>query len=328
MTWRDRRWPGLALVALGIGACRAPPLPEAERWPGPAWRVYDRVIDGTRLRVLDAGSGPAVVFIHGLGAWMYAWRATLKPVLAAGHRVIAFDNRGFGFSERPDSGYSNAAYARLLVALLDSLGVAEAVLVGHSMGGAVAARVALDHPQRVRGLVLIAPAGYGVSEPWTLRVARMPFAGRLVSGLRGRWTVAHLLRSTYADPAGVTADDIDQYYAAAAVPRSTVALRGVFREFRFDDLRGQLGRIQEPTLLIWGADDRWIPLALGQEMALHLANGALVAIPKAGHDVHEERAEEVVPTLLAFLRDGLPRPPGDLARATARPRGVVDKSIE
>jgi pimeloyl-ACP methyl ester carboxylesterase len=87
----------------------------------------------------------------------------------------------------------------------------------------------------------------------------------------------------------------------------------VFREFRFDDLRGRLGRIQAPTLLIWGARDRWIPLSLGRAMSLDLANGALVVVPGAGHDVHEERPDEVIPTLLAFLRDGLPRPPGDLA---------------
>ena len=313
------RWRGsVAVLALAVVGCRATPIPESERWPGATWETHRRVIDGTTLRVLDAGAGPAVVFVHGLGASIYSWRGILRPVLDAGHRVVAFDNRGFGFSERPDSGYSNAAYTRLLTALLDSLGIADAVLVGHSMGGAITAQVALDHPARVRGLVLIGPAGYGVSEPWSLRVARLPLAGRLLSGLRGRWTVAHLLRSTYGDPARLTNGDVSQYYAAAAVPRSTVALRGVFREFRFDDLRGRLGRIQAPTVLIWGAQDRWIPLSLGQEMALELANGALVAVPGAGHNVQEERPDEVVPPLLAFLRAGLPRPPGDLAAVTPR----------
>lgn len=323
---RSRLPRGLAAVwALGALGCRAAPLPGGERWPGAAWDTRDRVVDGTRLRVLDAGAGPAVVFVHGLGASMYSWRTTLRPVLDAGHRVVAFDNRGFGLSERPDSGYSNAAYTRLLVALLDSLGIDAAVLVGHSMGGAISARVAIDHPDRVRGLVLIASAGYGVSEPWSLRLARLPLAGRLLSGLRGRWTVAQLLRSTYGDPSRLAQGDVDQYYATAAVPRSTVALRGVFREFRFDELRGRLGRIQAPTLLIWGAQDRWIPLSLGQEMTLALANGALVAVPGAGHNVQEERPDEVVPTLLAFLSAGLPRPPGDLAATT--PLGV-DKSTE
>jgi pimeloyl-ACP methyl ester carboxylesterase len=304
---------GVAALLLALVGCRAAPIAEAARWPGIAWGSRYQVVDGTTLRVIDSGTGPAVVFVHGLGASLYAWRALLPPVLGAGYRVVAFDNRGFGFSERPDSGYDNAAYERLLVALLDSLDIADAVLIGHSMGGAIAAQVAIDHPARVRGLVLIGSAGYGVSEPWTLRLARVPLAGRLLSTLRGRWTVAQLLRSTYADPHRVTEADVDQYYAAAAVPRSTVALRGVFRAFRFDRLRGSLGRIQAPTLLIWGAQDRWIHPALGQAMALELANGALVAIPAAGHDAHEERPDDVAATIVAFLRDGLPRPPGDLA---------------
>lgn len=308
-----RRRGAAAALALGVVACRATPIPESERWPGATWETSRLVVDGTTLRVLDAGTGPAVVFVHGLGASMYGWRGILRPALDAGYRVVAFDNRGFGFSERPDSGYSNGAYVRLLVALLDSLGIPDAVLVGHSMGGAISAQFAIDHPERVRGLVLVGSAGYGVSEPWTLRVARVPLAGRLLSGLRGRWTVAQLLRSTFGDPSRVSERDVDQYYAAAALPRSTVALRGVFRKFRFDDLRGRLGRIQAPTLLIWGAQDRWIPLSRGQAMALELANGALVAVPGAGHDVHEERPDEVVPTLLAFLSAGLPRPPEDLA---------------
>src|SRR5256884_7219412 len=100
-----------------------------------------------------------MVFRHGPGAPMSAWRKTLPPVGAGGSRVTAFDNRGLGFSGKPATGYDNASYARLTVALLDSLHLPDAVLVGHSMGGAVAAEVAIAHPERVRGLVLIGSAG-------------------------------------------------------------------------------------------------------------------------------------------------------------------------
>src|SRR5256885_15049086 len=96
---------------------------------------------------------------------MYAWRKNLAPVAAAGYRVIAFDNRGFGFSDKPSTGYDNTSYARLTLALLDSLHLPDAVLVGHSMGGAIAAEVAIVHPERVRGLVLIGSAGRGAPGP-------------------------------------------------------------------------------------------------------------------------------------------------------------------
>src|SRR5204863_3743213 len=98
-------------------------------------------VNGTTIRYIDAGRGSPVVFIHGLGPSIYAWRKTLGPVLAAGFRVIAFDNRGFGISDKPARGYSNAEYASLTVAFMDSLGLADAVLVGHSMGGAIAGEV-------------------------------------------------------------------------------------------------------------------------------------------------------------------------------------------
>jgi len=88
-----------------------------------------------------------VVFIHGLGASLYAWRKNLAPVMAAGYRVVALDLLGFGSSDKPAHGYTNAAYAQLVVALMDSLHLPDAVLVGHSMGGAIAAEVAITFPR-------------------------------------------------------------------------------------------------------------------------------------------------------------------------------------
>src|SRR5205823_226341 len=139
--------------------------------------------------VVASGAGEGVtpiVFLHGLGASMYAWRKNLEPVAAAGYRVIAFDNRGFGFSGKPATGYDNASYARLTVALLDALHLPDAVLIGHSMGGAIAAEVAIAHPERVRGLVLIGSAGLGAREPPLFRVGRWPLVGPLLFAFRGR----------------------------------------------------------------------------------------------------------------------------------------------
>ncbi|HEX9244803.1 MAG TPA: alpha/beta fold hydrolase, partial [bacterium] len=128
------------LPALALVACRAAPLPPEARWPaGTPLAAHTRVIDGTRIRYIDAGAGPAVVLIHGFAASMYAWRHTIPPLVAAGYRVVAFDDRGFGFSDRPATGYANADYVRLVVALLDTLRIPDAVLIGHSMGGEIAA---------------------------------------------------------------------------------------------------------------------------------------------------------------------------------------------
>jgi pimeloyl-ACP methyl ester carboxylesterase len=253
-----------------------------------------------------------VLFLHGLGASIYTWRKNLAPVESAGFRVVAFDNRGFGFSDKPAAGYSNADYARLVVALMDSLKLPDAVLVGHSMGGAIAAEVALTYPKRVRGLVLIDAAGLGVRKPGVLRGVRSglitPFAG-----LRSRWITRLMLRSTYAHPDRVQPSDVDQYYAPVAETDFGRALRGVLREFQFDGLRGRLDGLDVPTLVLWGEQDRWIPPVVGIEFAGQLLRSAYVPVPSAGHSVQEEAPETVNRSLVAFLKEGIPRAPSDLA---------------
>ena len=304
----------LGLAALA--ACRESPIPESQRWPagsGTALRARTVTVGGSRIRIIDTGSGPVVVLIHGIAASMYAWRHTVEPLVAAGYRVVAYDNRGFGFSDKPDTGYSNTAYAKLLVGLLDSLRVEDAVLVGHSMGGAIAAEVALRTPNRVRGLVLVDAAGFGARWPLVLRVARWPVIGRLLTAFRGRAMTGRILRSTYADPRKATAADVDQYYAPVSDPGFPRALRGVLGSFRFDTLQGRLGGIQVPTLVVWGTDDRWIPPGVGRAMVQELPIGALVFVPGAGHSPFEESPTFFNHTLLAFLKTGLPSPPPNLA---------------
>src|SRR3989442_517045 len=233
--------------------------------------------------------------------------------MQAGFRVIAFDNRGFGESEKPPPGYRNVDYERLATALMDSLHIQDAVLVGHSMGGAIAAEVAIRDPRRVRGLVLIGAAGLGAREPLLFKVARWPVLGPLMVSFRGRSLTERLLRSTYADPEKVTPADVDQYYAAVAYPAYGAALRAVLREFDFNALDGRLERIQPATLLIWGAEDRWVPLGAGRAIAAQLLRAAFVIVPHAGHAVQEEAPAETNRFLIRFLTQGLPRVPENLS---------------
>jgi len=305
----------LCVLALAAGlGCRGVPIPEGQRFPAGTPLVPRTVmIGGTQIRYVSAGTGTAVVFLHGLAASIYAWRYTLMPVAAAGYRVVAFDNRGFGFSDKPSTGYSNAEYTALVVALLDSLGVSDAVLVGHSMGGAIAVEVALAHHERIRGLVLIDPAGLGVRWPFLLRAAGWPVIGRLLDWLRGRRSTELILKAMYANPRLVTAQDVDQYYAPVATPGFSRALRGVLREFRFDALGGRMAALVPPTLVLWGAQDRLIPPTIGLVLVAELPHGAFVRIPGAGHAAVEEQPQFVNRTLLAFLKQGLPRVPENLA---------------
>ena len=306
----------LALLLCVGNGCRAPALPEAQLFPaGTQFTARYLPVNGTRIRYLDTGHGPPVVFLHGLGASMYAWRKNLAAVAAAGFRVIAFDNRGFGLSDKPPAPYDNAAYARLAVALMDSLGLSDAVLVGHSMGGAIAAEIAIEYPPRVRGLVLVGSAGLGGREPLLFRVARWPVLGPALLAFRGRGLTARLLKSTYFDPGKVTEADVDQYYAPVALPDYGRALRGALLQFHFDGLEGRLDRIAAPTLVLWGEGDRWMPIGLGRALAGGITRSAFLSVPHAGHSVQEEAPDEVNHLVIRFLKDGLPRVPADLALA-------------
>ncbi len=310
-----------SLACILLAGCRAPPIPVSARYPaGTSFVPHYVRVNGTMIRYIDAGRGSPVVFIHGLGGSIYAWRKTVGPVLAAGFRVIAFDNRGFGFSDKPAQGYTNAEYASLAVGFMDSLGLADAVLVGHSMGGAIAAEVAIAYPRRVRGLVLIDAAGRGIRSPLLLRIATWPWVEPVLSGLRSRWITGRVLRSTYADPREVQGEDIDQYYAPVAEPDFGRALRGVLRELRFDALGGRLAGVQAPALVLWGDQDRWIPPRLGMALASELPHVAFVLIQHAGHAAPEEEAESLNRVLIAFLKEGVPKAPANLALAASPSR--------
>ena len=294
----------VAAAILLLLACGAEPLPIYPA--GTAFQTRDIVVAGTRLRLIDSGQGPVVVFLHGFGASIYSWRHQLEPVLQAGHRVVAYDNRGFGSSDRPDSGYDNAAYVTLLLALLDSLDIADAVLVGHSMGGQIAAEVAATAPGRVRGLVLLDPSGHrGPVSRLALR--------QLFTPLLTRSAVAAILRFCFADPRRVTAQDIDQYYAPVASPGGRRAIVRVLGEYRFDALRGNAQHIAAPTLVLWGAADRIIAFRHIADLANELPRAAVSVIRDAGHNPQEEQPEDVNRQLIAYLQYGLPATPPDLA---------------
>lgn len=318
---------GLASLVVVGAACRAAAIPAGERYPAATpFHTSYRMIDGSRLRIIDSGKGTPVVLIHGFGASLYAWRHTLPALSAAGYRVIAFDNRGFGFSDKPAHGYSTTDYARLAVAVLDSLHISSAVLVGHSMGGAIAAEVALAHPDRVRGLVLIDAAGYGMRFPGLLKIARWPFVGAIATAFRSRWITARIVRSTYADPSNLSDADVDQYYAPVPDPDFGRALRGVLREFRFDSLGGRLGALQTPTLVVWGEADRWIPLRNGSRFVQEMPRAAFVVVPRTGHNAPEESPAEVNRVLLDFLKEGLSRIPENVAWSTPSSRSSRSNS--
>ena len=144
----------------------------------------------------------------------------------------------------------------------------------------------------------------------------------------GQSEVASAVSRFYA---ALRANDVDAWvslFAADATARDPVGtpphrgrdglrdfLSGVLRQFEFDGLEGRLDKILAPTVVLWGEEDRWVPLGVGRALAAGITRSALVSVPRAGHSVQEEAPDEVNHLLIKFLRDGLPRIPQDLALA-------------
>jgi 2-hydroxy-6-oxonona-2,4-dienedioate hydrolase len=260
------------------------------------------------LRVVRAGSGPTVVLIHGYGESLISWRPVFDQ-LSRDADVIAFDLPGFGVSSKPVGGYTADSLASVVLGLLDELRVRRAVLVGHSLGGAVATAVAIHDPDRVAGLVLVAPA---LATPTLLGVAgesgaraaqwRTLVASRY-EALRTRFGGIH-------DAAWLTEDPAQAAYEASGDSAYLRSLASVLAEFDFAFLTPQAAAgLKAPTLVIWGANDPLVPLGSAQSLVDAIPGSSLEILARTWHRPHLERPKDVGRLLAGFLRHLRPGEP-------------------
>lgn len=246
-----------------------------------------------------AARGPAIVCLHGWGASAYGYRHILGPLAAAGADAYAPDLRGHGWSDKPldRAAYAPDALADWTLALLDALALDRVVLVGHSLGGAIALHTARRAPDRVAALVLLAPLGLDT-------VARIDQIRRLtpdrvdawlprVAAIRALTAVA--LRTAYGRLGRPTARDVDEYWAPTADPAFARAARLVLHAdpwaaFAPDVLAG----IPHPVEVIAGARDNLLRVDALRRLAGALPRGTLDVVPDAGHVLAEEVPDRVL----------------------------------
>lgn len=263
-------------------------------------------VNGMQVHVRDEGPRDdpmPIVLLHGTSASLHTWDGWAES-LRGQRRVIRFDLPGFGLTgPDPQGDYSTAAYVRFVGAMLDALGVRTCVLAGNSLGGQIAWATALALPQRVGKLVLVDAAGYPLqpeSVPLGFRVARMPGLRLLMEHVLPRGIVESSVRNVYGDPAKVTPALVDRYYdlALRAGNRQALAQRLAL------NLSGdteQIKALKLPTLILWGAKDRLIPLENGRRFASDMAGSRLVVFDGLGHVPHEEDPQQTVAAVKTFL---------------------------
>lgn len=247
------------------------------------------------------GAGEPVVLIHGHSVDLRMWAAQWLALRAAGLRVIRYDVRGHGRSSAPEGGYTWPVYAADLRALLDALGVATAHLVGFSMGGGIALQFALDHPQRVRSLVLIDAAvpGFAYSTDFADTVAA------LVEAVRAEGWPAAAERLWLPHP---LFDGLRRHPATFQVVRDMV-LAFPARDYLVDEpppegpeAIDRLAELRAPVLVLVGAEDLPDFRLAAELVAANAPHARLVVVPGAGHMLPLERPDEVNRLLRAFLR--------------------------
>jgi pimeloyl-ACP methyl ester carboxylesterase len=265
------------------------------------------LVDGVRLHWVELGDarGPApLLLLHGLYDSHRTWKH-VAPDLAADRRVLVPDLPGHGLSERPDASYELVWHARVVAHWLDSLGVGEVDIVGHSFGGGVAQMLLRECPERVRRLVLVASGGLGREIRAALRLASMPVVVETFGQpFMGIGTYLVLLRN----PA-FTKEDIRELATMNAEPGSARAFARTVRDIidwrgqrrAFFDHAHELAQLP-PLAVLWGVRDRIIPIAHGRALAESLDGVRFVPFEGCGHYVHREKPAafvEVVRELLA-----------------------------
>lgn len=299
---------GGALAAVGAGGWvawkrRAP-------WQAPLPEGIIRDVADAKVHYIDEGSGPAVILIHGFAGSTFSWRRVL-PGLAPAHRVVALDLPGFGFSDRdPARDYGQRAQAERVVALMDLLGIQRATLIGHSMGGAIAERVAAGHPDRVERLVLVAAvnAGEASRAPGRGMAAGPMFAliGVVQRSPSAMYTLGRrALARMVHDRAHATEEVMRGYIDPLLLPGTVAAVRKMAAANR-DEAPVDLAAITAPTLVLSGASDAAIPPERGEALAAAIPGARHVTIPEAGHLIAEERPEAFLEEVLAFLHEPVP----------------------
>ena len=262
-------------------------------------------LHGMPVHYRDEGSGPALVLLHGMGASLHTWDAWIDT-LKYDYRVIRMDLPGFGLTgPAADGDYSIERYVRFLDEFRRRLNIDRFHLAGNALGGKIAWHYALAHADNVDRLVLIDAAGYpaaGTTPAAVPGVARLPFVSWLFTLTSSRQATAESLRMAYAQPARISDETVDRYYELSLRPGNRRAFVERALDAAEDPVRDHR-EISQPTLVLWGAEDRRLPVANAHGFMQDIKNARLRIFPGVGHLPMEELPGPSARAVLTFLRD-------------------------
>ena len=326
-----RRWPiyllfGLAVlggVTLWAYGPSLPPESLIARYANSQSSFVD--VGGLRAHVRDEGKpdGMPVVLIHGSMGSLHVWEGWVGE-LKDKARLISLDLPGHGLTGAwVRDEYTVEAYTDFIEVLVDTLKLERFVLVGHSLGGAVAWSFAATRPDRVSHLVLLDSAGYprqGGEAPLPTRLARTPVLGDLGIYFKPDRLVRRSLEEIYVDQSMVTPDRVRRYAELQRFPGNrTATLKRARTQEPLDPT--PLKRLDVPTLIVWGVKDRWVPVADAFRFQEDIKGARLALFDNLGHNPQEENPKATAAALAAFLP---PAPPPSPAPASV----VIEQPVQ
>jgi len=284
-------------------------------------------IEGVSIYVQARGekTNPTVILLHGFGGSTFTWRGTLDPLAEAGYYVVALDLPPFGLSDKfADINYSRTILAHLVAVVMDEMGIERAVIVGHSMGGGVTAYLGAQHSERVRGLIFVS-GGLFEAMPDTALLNEAdteardglfgmlegldpasPLASVLVRTFLTPKRFTDLLESAYERKEVITSDVIEGYQRPLLLedwPQGLLAYRAAeeMTPVNLDDLTGVVADHEIPVLILWGEDDSWVSIKLGETMHAAFAKSDMKTYEGVGHMPMEEDTDAFNADVIAFL---------------------------
>ncbi|MBN2389673.1 MAG: alpha/beta hydrolase [Anaerolineae bacterium] len=279
-------------------------LDETARAAAPGQFV--KLTDGfTHYELAGPSDGTAVVLIHGFSVPLFLWDPTFAGLVDAGFHVLRYDLFGRGYSDRPDTIYNQALYDRQLRELLNALGFTGPVnLVGLSMGGAIAVGFTAQHPERVRRLALIDPAGMPMKASPGANLVQVPWLGEWIfDRFAERLLVAGLAKDFYVR------DKLEEFEARYRVQMQYRGFkRALLSTYRYGpittmaDAYRKVGQQTCPVLLIWGRNDKTVPFPISEKVRAAIPRAEFHPIDGTGHIPHYEKPEIVNPLLTTFFR--------------------------
>jgi len=283
------------LKALGAGLIH-PGTPSAlsAQQSAPVADKYATVY-GAKIHYLEAGSGPVVILLHGLGGDTSNWAPTIGA-LAQRYRVIVPDQIGFGKSDKPLMNYRVGTLVDFLAGFYKELKIDRAALVGNSLGGWTAAAFALAHPEKVDRLVLVDAAGFKPEaniDPRTFNILNPST----------RDDVRKILSMIFYNKAFTADAAVDVMFARRIAAGDGYTIQRFIDSVTHGDdmLDGKLSALKHQTLIVWGREDLLTPVAMGQRFKKEISNSELIVFEKCGHVPQIEKASEFNAAVLKFL---------------------------